>query len=922
MSHSGPICDHQPATFEYFTCIGLRMNNALKYVASILLMMTTISSAATHIVGGELYYEYVGETGDIPANWYRVTLIVYRDCGPTNTNGTDFDFEASIGVFNNGDLQFNMSLLLADANINEIPVELENPCFILPPDVCVQEAIYSQIVELPPMEGGYDLIYQRCCRNPSIVNLLNPEDQGITMWSHVPGPEIIDEDFNSSAVFNNFPPVALCQNALFWFDHSATAPDGDSLVYEFCHPLHGASPDLPAPAPPDPPPFTEVPYAAGFNEAFPITSDPSFTIDPETGWIEGIPTAIGQYVIGVCVSEYRDGELICKNTRDFQFNVTLCDPNIVASIPEQDDLCDGLEVTFENNSVNATSFQWYFNDPLNPAAQSTEANPTYSFEDAGTYGVMLIANPDWPCADTTIVEFTVWPEMEPVIEDPFWECLGGQVLVDWNASGNFQPGVEFDWDFPALSTPGSSNDEDPQNVTFGSDGDQTVQLTTTYNGCVEETEYTFNIPPPPQAIIIDQDTYCDGFTYTFENGSTNATFYDWDFGAPGLITDVSTEFEPTYTYPDVGLYTVTLSAGADFHCPSLDQAEFDVYTLLDPWFPLPDPQCFEGHSFDFAAQGTVNPDAIFLWDFGTTATPSTGNNQVVNGVTWDAAGSYPVTLSIEQDVCLKTYTDTILIIPNPTADFSILNETGCAPYTVTFINESEVQTQAIWEWDFGDGNTANGANPIHVYDTPGTFTVSVTVTTTVGCEDSSTAVLEDLITVYPAPATGFDIEPDVVNILDPTVTVTSTVDGDITCVYFMGDGGQLESCDGDYTYSQGGIMDVVQYVTNEWGCVSSVHGEVLVEGTLFYAPNAFTPNNDGDNDVWLPSVIGAGDYKVEVYNRWGEVIFQSTDPTEPWVGDVKGGDHFAQDGIYLYRIWYRDLVGLAHAFEGHIALIR
>ena len=161
-----------------------------------------------------------------------------------------------------------------------------------------------------------------------------------------------------------------------------------------------------------------------------------------------------------------------------------------------------------------------------------------------------------------------------------------------------------------------------------------------------------------------------------------------------------------------------------------------------------------------------------------------------------------------------------------------------------------------------------------------------------------------------------------VNILDPTVTVTSTVDGNITCVYFMGDGGQLESCDGDYTYAQGGIMDVVQYVTNEWGCVSSVHGEVLVEGTLFYAPNAFTPNNDGDNDVWLPSVIGAGNYKVEIYNRWGEVIFQSTDPTEPWVGDVTGGDHFAQDGIYLYRIWYRDLVGLPHAFEGHIALIR
>ena len=96
----------------------------------------------------------------------------------------------------------------------------------------------------------------------------------------------------------------------------------------------------------------------------------------------------------------------------------------------------------------------------------------------------------------------------------------------------------------------------------------------------------------------------------------------------------------------------------------------------------------------------------------------------------------------------------------------------------------------------------------------------------------------------------------------------------------------------------------------------------MVEGTVFFAPNAFTPNNDGDDDVWLPTVIGASEYKMEIFNRWGEVIFHTDEPSEPWLGNINGGDHYAKDGIYLYRIWYLDLVGLPHAFEGHIALLR
>lgn len=902
---------------SYIDTVNNSLLRALCHIALLLVLgLSPIMANATHIVGGELFYTYLGD------NLYNVTLFVYRDCGPTNTNGTDFDDFASVGVFSNGFLVNELSMSLFSGTVTNVPVELENPCFILPPDVCVEKAEYNEIIYLEPSEFGYDLVYQRCCRNPSIVNLFLPEDQGITMWSHIPADDVLVEENNSSAYFNNFPPVALCTNADFWFDHSATDPDGDSLVYELCHPYHGASPDFPAPAPPLPPPFINITYDTGFDEDYPITSNPAFEIDPETGWLTGTPTAVGQYVIGICVSEYRDGEFLCRNSRDFQFNVTLCDPNIIASIPEQEDLCDGLEVTFENNSVNASSFFWDFNDPLNPGATSTLANPTYSFMEAGNYGVMLIANPSWPCADTAIVEFTVWPEMNPEILEPEWICEDDQVYVDFTLDGTFQPGTSFDWTMPFGSSPAESSVQNPQNVTFETTGEQFVNVQTEYQGCIEEAAYTFVIPEAPTAEIIAQETYCDGFTYTFGNASQNGMTYNWDFGEPFLGLDVSEEFEPEYTYTDTGLFVVELMVGADFHCPVTDTEEFLIYTLLDPFFLTPEPQCFDNHSFDFEALGTTNPEAVYSWDFGATATPGGSSNPTVDNVTFDSPGYHPVTITIFQDVCEKFYTDSILLVPNPEAEFSILADAGCPPFSVTFINESDVQTLATWEWNFGDGTTAITENPVHVYQNSGTYTVSVTVTTTAGCFDTDTFVLEDLITVYPEPNAGIDVEPNVVNILDPTVEIFDLSSGGVACEYLMSDGGSLEDCNGFYTFSDGGYFDVVQYVINEFGCVDTARAEVAVEGTTFYAPNAFTPDGDGINDVWLPVALGVNTYRLTIYNRWGEAIFETNDRHQPWVGNVKNGDYYAQDGLYLWRVWYTDLLGLSHEHQGHVTILR
>jgi len=231
-------------------------------------------SQATHIVGGELYYNYIDGSN------YEIILIVYRDCDSDNTNNTGFDGASPnlpdpvVGVYSNGILIEVETLPFSFSNVETLPISSENPCFILPPDVCIEKAIYNGFVSLPPTPGGYDLVYQRCCRNNSNINLQAAEDTGMSVYAHVPGSETIAEGINQSARFTNLPNVALCQGGEFFFDHSATDADGDQLTYSFCNPSLGGTPNQPQPNPPSGTPFTPVLWETGFSENYQVTSNP------------------------------------------------------------------------------------------------------------------------------------------------------------------------------------------------------------------------------------------------------------------------------------------------------------------------------------------------------------------------------------------------------------------------------------------------------------------------------------------------------------------------------------------------------------------------------------------------------------------------------------------------------------------------
>lgn len=350
-----------------------------------------------HLVGGEMSYRCLG------GNSYEITLTVYRDC---QASSTQFDTRANVGIFDHSSGSLVRTLNIQFAGQSDIPINTISSCLVVPPGLCLKQTVYVDTTTLLPSAGGYDLVYQRCCRGPSIINITSPSTAGNTYYSFIP-PN--DNFCNSSPSFNNSPPVFMCLYDSINFDYSATDPDGDSLVYEFVTPYVGGTSANPLPNP-SPPPFSTVNWAAGFGVNNQLTATPVLAINSATGIMTGVPTGIGKFVVGVKVKEYRNGVFISETIRDFQFNVLNCQKSI-ASIFDPGTICNSFEVTFTNQSINASSYFWNFGDATTLGDTSLAVSPSYTYPDTGVYRVMLVVDPtNAVCADTSILNVRLYPK--------------------------------------------------------------------------------------------------------------------------------------------------------------------------------------------------------------------------------------------------------------------------------------------------------------------------------------------------------------------------------------------------------------------------------------------------------------------------------------------------------------------------------
>ena len=215
----------------------------------------------------------------------------------------------------------NIDFRMVEPNAIVSVPSLDNPCIQEPTDVGTQATSYVFEYTFDVINTSYQIAYQRCCRNETITNLIDPGDTG-AVFSVTISPEA-QALGNSSPSFNDFPPLFLCANSDFEFDDSATDPDGDEIRYSFCSPSQAGGTfdatlnmdlgccDCVRPLPNScPPPFEDVVFMPPFSSVSPLGVNPLVQIDNITGIISGTPTIIGQYVVGVCAEEFRDGVLI------------------------------------------------------------------------------------------------------------------------------------------------------------------------------------------------------------------------------------------------------------------------------------------------------------------------------------------------------------------------------------------------------------------------------------------------------------------------------------------------------------------------------------------------------------------------------------------------------------------------------------
>ena len=310
---------------------------------------------------------------------------------------------------------------------------------------------------------------------------------------------------------------------------------------------------------------------------------------------------------------------------------------------------------------------------------------------------------------------------------------------------------------------------------------------------------------------------------------------------------------------------------------------------------------------------------------------SVGSSSNINPNPIDGFTYYYVTVSDNCETPPKT--DSVLIdwYDLPTVNFTADTNTGCFPVDVVFANATLPSQVATCSWDLGNGYFSNNNDTaVTVYSIPGIYNVTLEVTSPEGCVNDTTYF--DFIEAYDYPVAGFTAHPNPVSILTPTVQFVDTSSLDVV-LFEWTFYDSLNSFIGS-SFDQNPIFvfsdnieqnyNIELYVENQYGCSDTVYGIQVVEGQYsLYMPNSFTPNGDGTNDYFFPygDKIDLDNYKFQIFNRWGEVVFSTTDFNDKWDGQFKGKN--VPNDAYLWKIDLKNIKsGEYKELKGYVLLTR
>jgi len=276
-----------------------------------------------------------------------------------------------------------------------------------------------------------------------------------------------------------------------------------------------------------------------------------------------------------------------------------------------------------------------------------------------------------------------------------------------------------------------------------------------------------------------------------------------------------------------------------------------------------------------------------------------------------------------QDDC-GTYADTFITIytyPIPTINISSNYTSGCQPFLIEFIENGSADNQHFI-WDFGDSFMSVHQNPQHLFETAGVFDISIEVENIYGCKNSKT--IYNMINIYPKPSAKFTANPEITSIIKPTVYFTNHSLLADTLIWNFGDGiGSILENPVHTFPNYTSKYNVELIASTKFSCRDTANMEITIKDEFtFFAPTAFSPDFDGINDIFR--VYGNGidnkNFNMIIYNRWGEIIFETNDMFYGWNGMMSG--KVCNSGTYSWLVKYKNLQGIQYTKTGIVTLIR
>lgn len=383
--------------------------------------------------------------------------------------------------------------------------------------------------------------------------------------------------------------------------------------------------------------------------------------------------------------------------------------------------------------------------------------------------------------------------------------------------------------------------------------------------------------------------------------------YVWSTGA---VTNQITQ-SPTQTTT----YTVTITDASG--CTN-------SANIIVPVFPLPvvafaaDSVCFGDFTTLTNSTGVTSGSiSSYQWNYS-----SGGTSNQTNPTNQFPAGTSTVQLIATTDKgCVDSLSKPIRVWQLPVASLVADTTEGCPPINVNFTDLSTVADGTIqsWSWNSGNGTTSNQSTMNVDYPVSGFYNVSLQVTSSYGCVDDT--LLNNYIHVYDQPVADFSTMPNQPSVYVPNVQFLDESFAAANWFWEFGDQGVSNIQNPYHTYTFPGTYTVTLYIESNEGCKDTISKEVtILDEVAVWIPNSFSPNGDGFNDLFYAFGSNISDFNLKIFNRWGQMVFATDDPTIGWDGRFE--DQEASQDVYVYKADYKTIKKTTEVITGRLTLVR